>query len=540
MTYRPMVPVFLCFSAGILLNHVWKVPLIWPLAAAVSALMLMIFVFPRRWMVWLVIVLAGYMIADHDARRSSDDISLIKIRNRDMAVQGVVASDVEIRRVLKTEKTIFRFKVEKVLADGRWQDVSGTVMANSFIHKPVVFGQRLILEGRLHKPFDFGDQEKSSYADYLGRRHIQFMLTSGKDDAIRVVDERVFPRWRMMFRDWHRQWPKIMDQYLLPGEAGIMTAMMTGDRSGIPPHIKRLFVETGTVHILAISGLNMAIIAGIFLFLAGLLPVGFRLRMLVCLLMVIAYAVFTDGEASIVRSAVMAVIVLAGLIFEREQDGLNTLALSAFVILVIYPWQLFDLGFQLTFLCVWTMLVVHPMFKEVCSRLIRCVGAAPCGRPETGRHTRPVGGQVGLPLRFKTEKFFIENPIGRSIADSISISTTISIVVSGMIAYHFQIITPITVLANVIIVPLTTLLIIAGMVLGISGFWFPLLAPIAAVHVKIILNMMIAVIYLLRKLPWACLYIPGFSVIYLWCYFSLLIAIIVVTRLRLGSGTRFF
>ena len=510
MTFRPMVGVFVCFSAGILLNHWLKVPLIWPLAAAASALVLSV-ALRRRGMIWLVIALAGYVIADHDGRRSADDISLMKIRSRDIAVQGVVVSDVEIRHVLKTEKTIFHFQIEKVLADGQWLDRSGRVMVNSFIRRPVVFGERLILEGRLHKPFDFGDQEKSSYTDYLGRRHIRFMLTSGKDDVMRVLDECVFPPWRMMFREAHRRWPEMMEKYLLPGEAGIMTAMMTGDRSGIPPHIKQLFVETGTVHILAISGLNMAIIAGIFLFLVGLLPVGFRPRMLVCLLMVIAYAVFTDGEASIVRSAVMAVIVLAGCIFEREQDGLNTLALAAFVILVMDPWQLFDLGFQLTFLCVWTMIVVHPMFKEACSRLIYFAGAA----PYKGRHG-------GLPLRFEAEKFFNENPIGRSILDSVSISTTISIVISALIAYHFQIITPVTVLANVIIVPLTTLLIIAGMVLGICGFWIAPLGGIAAVHVKIILNMMIAVIYLLRQLPLSCVYIPSFSVMYVWVYFVLL------------------
>lgn len=513
MTARPMLPVFIFLGLGIAVyDWIDLLPLI-GVAFLALGWMAAGWWFKQKWTLWLAVVCLGYVLAAHDAIRPADDISRFYLKDRDVVVQGVVISDVEVRKVFRTNKKFFYLKFEKVFTDRRWKTARGTVAVNSFHGANIRFGRRLIAAGRLHPPYDF--DERSSYSEYLKRRHVERMLTIGKTDRVVIVQESVFSPVRMFFRHLHHRWGEEQKRYLSPAEAGIMTAMMTGDRSGIPPQIKQLFVETGTVHILAISGLNMAIIAGVFLFTAGLLPLGLRSRVFVCGLMVVAYALVTDAGASVVRAAIMAAVVLAGIILEREQDGLNTLALSGVAILIFQPWQIFDLGFQLTFLCVWAILAVHPLVKSHVQSLWRR------WRPAK-RFSQP-----------EPAVFLDENQAGFSWADAVGISVTVWIVVAGLILYHFQIVTPVTILANLAIVPMTTGLIIAGMALAFTGVCCPWLCPAAAIYVKLILNAMIGVIHLCRRLPGACWTVEGFSIRHLAAYFLMLtVVLLLLYRLR--------
>lgn len=133
-----------------------------------------------------------------------------------------------------------------------------------------------------------------------------------------------------------------------------LIAILLGDKTALDPTVRESFADAGVAHILALSGMHMAIIAGIFFFL--LYPLNltgrFRWRVAVAVLFVWIYTMLTGTGASSVRAAIMMTYMAAGIILERKLFTLNSIGAAALTILVFSPCSLFDIGFQLSFAAV--------------------------------------------------------------------------------------------------------------------------------------------------------------------------------------------
>lgn len=135
-------------------------------------------------------------------------------------------------------------------------------------------------------------------------------------------------------------------QPVAPDQASLLVAITLGERTGIPKPITEAFRGSGTYHILAISGLNVSLLAAALFVLLKAVRVPLRLSALLSMGLITLYAVLAGGSASVIRAAVMADVYLLGLVIDREADSLNTLALSALGLLLWQPLFLFDVGFN--------------------------------------------------------------------------------------------------------------------------------------------------------------------------------------------------
>jgi competence protein ComEC len=131
--------------------------------------------------------------------------------------------------------------------------------------------------------------------------------------------------------------------------AAIVIAILIGDRAGLSSDVERRLQEAGTYHVIAISGGNIAILAGFLLGLCRL--AGVRTRIAACgtIAVLIAYADLVGGGASVVRATLMAVTYLVALVFDLRGSPLNALFAAACAILCITPLALYDVAFALTF-----------------------------------------------------------------------------------------------------------------------------------------------------------------------------------------------
>ncbi|MBW1743433.1 MAG: DNA internalization-related competence protein ComEC/Rec2 [Deltaproteobacteria bacterium] len=149
---------------------------------------------------------------------------------------------------------------------------------------------------------------------------------------------------------------------------GIMKALLVGDRSYVSPKMRDVFSRIGTAHLLAISGLHIGIVASLAFFCfrfilsrsEGILLTGWCTKgaALLSLFPVVFYGLLAGMSPSTQRAVIMVVVFLVALLFERERDNLNTLALAALVILIINPTALFAISFQLSFGAVFAILHV--------------------------------------------------------------------------------------------------------------------------------------------------------------------------------------
>lgn len=156
-----------------------------------------------------------------------------------------------------------------------------------------------------------------------------------------------------------------------PNLAALNRAILLGRRNELPKAWKQAFVDAGTIHVFAISGLHVMVIA--WMLNAALAMVGFpvRVRGLVCLPLVWAYVVLTGVRPSAVRAATMISLFLVASVLGRRPDALAALSVTALGVYALSPERLFDLGCTLSFvvmfgIVVWCHWVGHfrPLFKE--------------------------------------------------------------------------------------------------------------------------------------------------------------------------------
>lgn len=157
-----------------------------------------------------------------------------------------------------------------------------------------------------------------------------------------------------------------------PGiEGGVLRALLIGDTSALPRELKDAYSRTGVNHILSISGFHVGIIAlalyqiwaAVFrLFPAVLLYVNVKRAVCLVSLPAITYYLFLSGAApATARSVIMLLFVTLAVLIERETDQLNTIAIAAFLLLILNPALLYDISFQLSFIAIWGLSVITPL-----------------------------------------------------------------------------------------------------------------------------------------------------------------------------------
>ena len=262
---------------------------------------------------------------------------------------------------------------------------------------------------------------------------------------------------------------------VVPGpEGGILKALLIGDCGDIPEELKAAYSRTGVNHILSISGFHVGIIAlALFhlwfalsrLFPAVLLYCNFRRFALgLSLPLVLCYLFLSGAAPATARSVIMLAFVMLGMVLEREYDHFNGLILAALVLLLLNPANLYDLSFQLSFLALWGIMALTPLFVDL-------LGA-------------PAGGRW-----FRLSQFFA--------ASLAAVAVTLL-----PVAYYFQQSTLTGLLSNFFIVPLLGYgAVIAGFV-SLPLIWlFPPGAAWLLTGAGFLVNMSNRIIGQLDRLP---------------------------------------
>ncbi|MDE6028429.1 MAG: ComEC/Rec2 family competence protein, partial [Muribaculaceae bacterium] len=147
--------------------------------------------------------------------------------------------------------------------------------------------------------------------------------------------------------------------------------LLSGDRAYLEPDVRQKFSDAGIAHVFALSGMHIAIIAAIFL--SILFPLNFfgkyKLRYFITAILLWLYAFITGMSPSIIRACVMASTFIIAMLLERKNTTLNSLCLSGFLILLFTPRALFEIGFQLSFLCVGSLILFAGKFNPINHRM---------------------------------------------------------------------------------------------------------------------------------------------------------------------------
>lgn len=380
-------------------------------------------------------------------------------------------------------KVSFIFRAKKIAVREQAYTVQGLVGVNVYKGEKFSYGDELILEGKLHRPFSFG-REKFSYQEYLKAQGIAYLFNVNQEGRIIFLERaKGNPFKAFAFKAKHKC-KSIFEAYLWPENSRVLSGIILGDRQNFPQNLRQAFVRTGTSHIIAISGFNVGIVAFITLILLKALGIKRKARYGITLPLLIVHMYAVGAGASVVRATFMAVVVLLAYLIGKEPHIINSLSMAALIILGYNPLQIYDVGFQLSFVSVLGIVLLSSRIEGALSR-----------------RRASVAGQPNRIMRYK-------NCMLRFVLNAFSVSFAAWLTTFSFIAYYFRIFSPITIVANVVIVPFTSLIIVLGFTLGLSALVFPAVSPAIAATANYALSVLFKITYWLSSAPFAYFYLP--------------------------------
>ena len=246
------------------------------------------------------------------------------------------------------------------LRDGTtWRDVSGRILLSiAGSESPCQPGDRVRIVGKLMRPPLPRNPGQFDLREYRRADRILAQITVEYPEGITLVKSAtpwhptaILGRWRLAAR-------RILHKSLPESDHALAQALLLGFRNEIPDEFEDALLKTGTIHLLAISGLHVGILAGAFETALRLLRFPRRFRPVILLLVVIFYLALAGGQPSTIRASVTLGIFLIGCMIHRSTFSLNTLAVAALILLLLNPSDLFRPGPQLSFLAASVLIVV--------------------------------------------------------------------------------------------------------------------------------------------------------------------------------------
>ncbi len=256
-----------------------------------------------------------------------------------LTITGVVIDEPDVRDNI----TMLRVRAESVTQAGRTMATRGNVLVRAPRLTDVAYGDTVRATGQLTTP---GTIDNFSYADYLAQQDVFSIL---RETAVEVIERgggNPVYRW-LLHQKTNAQ--ATINRAMPEPMAGLLVGILLGNERGISPELRADFAATGAAHIVAISGFNMVILAGVVESLLSKTPLRGVWAAVISVTVISVYTVFVGGDAAVVRAAVMSAVLVVGRALNRKTYVPASLAFVAMVMSAISPRVLWSVSFQLSF-----------------------------------------------------------------------------------------------------------------------------------------------------------------------------------------------
>jgi competence protein ComEC len=522
--------VALLYACGISCATFTTIPLPWLFGVSFALASLAISYRPVRSIcLWALIVFTGWTsLAARTAILSPRDLRTLVGQNIEyVALRGKLC-ETPVHRVFERDdrpswRSMAQLQVSEICRQDQWQPAYGRVAISTpgLLDDHFFAGQTAEVAGVLRPPKGRAAEGLFDYQAYLTHQGIYYQLaTEGTNDwrviveppgarralsasseppAVERADKAVrAPAETPLGRPWSDRFLAWAQNTLARGLGAedeplrLLWAMTLGWKTALTQEVSEPFMRTGTLHIFAISGLHIALIAGIIVSVLRVLQLPRPICGLVVIPLLWFYTAATGWQSSAIRSTIMMSIITAGWALRRPSDLINSLSAAALVILVWQPSQLLQAGFQLSFFVVLSIALFLRPLEQLQQRLLQPDPLLP---PE---------------LRPRWQRW-MDRPL-RYLTASLATSFAAWLGSLPLIAYYFCLITPVSLLANLLIVPLSSFALMGSLGSLICGDWFPILTELFNHSAWFWMRIMISLSEWAAALPGAYFYVrpPGF------------------------------
>lgn len=347
---------------------------------------------------------------DRDPRRALEHLAS---RGQELHVRGRVVSAPKVRG----NGVRFDLAGVSIQHPAGWGSVQGGLRVWARTAPGAFFeGDRVELTGRVRAPPGRRNPAGFDYRAYLAHRGIYGLVSVYEPANL----ERLGPTrrgWlaRAVFQPLRQTCHRRLGQHLRGRSLALASGLLLGERERLPRSLVNTLRDAGVLHILTVSGLHVGLVVGVILVVGRAVRVPLGCQVLLALCACFLYSGVAGSRAPVIRASVMAAVGLVGLLLERDTPGLNMLSVAALVLLLLRPAVLWDVGFQLSFAAVFGIVAFFPILRDSLRPLRR------------GWFRRPVDGLL--------------------------VSLGAQLGVGPLVAYHFSTWTPVSLAANLLVLP---------------------------------------------------------------------------------------
>jgi competence protein ComEC len=511
---RPLASIAIAYGSGILLADRFSMPLqVLLVCSAVVTVLALVLNRGRLWLLLFAAFLTGAAsFTFHTSVLSPHDLRLLATNPPVLVEIRGVLGETPSQRIYQdgdeqVSRTLAELEVTALRCDNNeWQPATGRVASSTpgLLPQELTRASRVQVAGVLEFPPTPLAAGLFDYRAYLQRRGIYYQLKCS--GAVDWIVERAAP---LSLSERFTTWAKTILKHGLPEEdesLRLLWAMTLGWRTGLGGDVSEPFMRSGTMHVFAISGLHIALIATILVVVLRVCGVPRRYCGWIVIPLIWFYTGATGWQASAIRSTLMSSVVIAGWTLRRPNDLLNSLAGAALIILVWDPQQLFQAGFLLSFAVVLSMALFEPVM-----------------RPFRDAWMQP---DPFLPDKLQPRWAKWRRWAWVRLTPGVITSAAAWLGSIPLVACFFHLFTPVTLVANLIIVPLSSLALISSLASLTVGGLLPSLAAVFNHSSWFIMVCMVRLSEWFANLPGAYFHVAAPGVVTLVLYCGLLVAIL--------------
>ena len=387
----------------------------------------------------------------------------------------------------------FLIELDQEKRQGKFTSCTETVLVylkKDSASRALMVGDAILFKARLEDIEASGNPYEFDFKKYMSNQGIRFSCYLNRQSWKHLASSKLWAP-QMWAYQLSNKLESIFTRLGLTGqEYGVASALILGDKSGLDNEIKQAYVASGTMHILAVSGMHVALLYWVLNLILSFLDrnvYGKYIKLVILLLTVWFYALITGMGGSILRASAMITFVIIGQALDRKINIFNSLAASAFLLLLINPYILVDAGFQLSYIAVISIVIFHPMIYRW---------------------------------------IVIKNWLGDQLWSLTAVTLAAQVITTPVTLYYFHQFPNLFLLSNLIMIPLSTLIMYFAMVLIVCSYWNWL-----GVYMGKVFNFLVwllnKVVLTIEGLPCALtegIYITWFEVCFLYiliCVFTL-------------------
>jgi competence protein ComEC len=311
----------------------------------------------------------GYYIANQNQLKNNSPLAQYQKEKNALLYAQVI--DVELKRSFEI---VFKVVTDSIFVDNKMIITNDKLICKyrgddeqrKYLYDNINSGNKIYLTGIYQKGRDRRNPGEFDYDKYLKQNGITGLFISYDTDSISFIKTET-NLFKTIIHSVRKDIDNTIHDLHNQQTAGLLRGLILADRSEIDYETKNEFINSGVVHILAVSGLHVGYVLIIFVFIFG--RFGIYTRSILTILGLLGFMFLTGVPPSVFRATLMATIIIIAFLSNRNTNIINSISIAAFIILILNPNEIYNPGFQLSFSAVLSIGILYPYFHKLVNKL---------------------------------------------------------------------------------------------------------------------------------------------------------------------------